>query len=101
MARKTGWSTLAVSALVAGTGISAYAIASEQAKTRKAGERDYSNPGKFEGPKYASLRDLELVSSLNFKFLRLGNAEGVSCSRLSKKSVKLRERIGFPRIRKI
>lgn len=48
--------------LAAASGGLAYAIAITGGKNRRGGHRDYSDPGKFEVPKYASIGDMEIVS---------------------------------------
>jgi hypothetical protein len=55
------WGTGRVLLLTAASGGLAYAVATLKEKNRKV-NRDYSDPLKFVEPKYASVKDMELVS---------------------------------------
>lgn len=56
-----GWSTQRALLLAAATGGLAYAIA-VLGDGRRGGIRDYADPGKFTVPRYANIRDMEMVS---------------------------------------
>jgi len=60
--KRRGWSTWKVVTIAAATGVLAHVLARSDAEIRRVKEREYSSPGKFSGPKYASLVDMEAVS---------------------------------------
>lgn len=62
-----GWSTGRALLLAAATGGLAYAITVTGEKNRRI--RDYSDPDKFEVPKYADIREMEMVSLLFVEFV--------------------------------
>lgn len=58
-AKARGWSTWAVFGLAAATGLLAHALATNDAKSRRVKDRQYSNLGKFLEPQYANFMDME------------------------------------------
>jgi hypothetical protein len=64
-AKARGWSNWKVFGLTAATGITAHVLATNDARSQRVKEREYSNPGKFIEPQYANIRDMEAVSSLS------------------------------------
>lgn len=52
--------------VVAATAVLAHGFATFQANSKAARGRDYSSPSKFVEPKYASIDDMEAVSSHHF-----------------------------------
>jgi len=57
-----GWATWKVLSLATATGILAHVLATNDAKSRRAKDREYSNPGKFLEPQYATIQDMETVT---------------------------------------
>ena len=59
-----GWTTLRVLGVVVVTAIAAGSFATKQAKFLELKERDYSSPTKFHEPKYATIQEMEAVSTI-------------------------------------
>lgn len=64
---------MSVLSLMIATGVCATAFARYQAEGKRVKQREYSNPDKWNHPKYASIKDMEAVSDrdLNPKFTLL------------------------------
>jgi hypothetical protein len=60
-----GWTSLSVLSLMAATGVCATMFASYQAEGKRVKQREYSNPDKWNHPKYANIKDMEAVSDPN------------------------------------
>jgi hypothetical protein len=89
---KGGWATWKVFGLAAVTGILAHVLATNAAKERTLKDREYSNPGKFVEPKYASVQEMEAVSLLSLpKPLFIQEHELKVQPRQSRKSAKQQE----------
>jgi hypothetical protein len=56
------WTSLSVLSLVVATGVCATAFARYQAEGKRVKQSEYSNPDKWNQPKYASIKDMEAVS---------------------------------------
>jgi hypothetical protein len=67
------WTSLSVLSLMIATGVCATAFARYQAEGKRVKQWEYSNPDKWNQPKYASIQDMEAVSDpdLNTKFTLL------------------------------
>jgi hypothetical protein len=61
---RAGWNTFSVVTLVAATAALAHGFATYQANEKAARQRNYSSPDKFAQTKYASVGDMETVSTL-------------------------------------
>jgi hypothetical protein len=68
-----GWTSLSVLSLMIATGVCTTAFARYQAEGTRVKQKEYSNPDKWNQPKYASIKDMEAVSDpdLNPKFTLL------------------------------
>jgi hypothetical protein len=56
------WTSLSVLSLMIATGVGATAFARYQAEGKRVKQKWYSNPDKWNQPKYASIKDMEAVS---------------------------------------
>ena len=76
-----GWSTQNALLLAAATAGLAYTFAMVRERNRRAEGRDYADPEKFTVPRYANIKQMEMVSLLVMELIfsegrRDGNARG-------------------------
>jgi hypothetical protein len=60
------WTSLSVLSLMIATGVCATTFARYQAEGKRVKQREYSNPDKWNQPRYASIKDMETVSNADF-----------------------------------
>ena len=66
--RGRGWATWKVLGLAATTAILAHVLATNEGKSRRVKDREYSNPEKYLEPQYANIKGMEAVSLPRDKF---------------------------------